>query len=97
VTSDLMPRGPAEAAGIRVGDIVVKVDGRTMQGLPDFTAILYQHPATRPLQVEVLRGVEILSFEVRAFLVRDALAGQVAGADPSDMAANRCRRRGLVR
>jgi serine protease Do len=84
VIADLAAHGPAEAAGIKVGDIVVKVDGYTMQGLPEFTAILYQHPAKRPLQVDVLRGVEKLSFEVGAFFVRDALAGQLAAVDPDD-------------
>lgn len=84
VIADLAPRGPAEGAGIRVGDVVVKVDGRATQGLPEFTAVLYQHPATRSLRIDVLRGVEKLSFDVGAFLVRDALAGQFAAADPSD-------------
>jgi serine protease Do len=84
VIADLMPHGPADAAGIRVGDVVVKVDGYAMQGVTEFTAIQYQHPANRPLQIEVLRGAQKLSFEVRPFLVRDTLDQQLAAADPND-------------
>jgi serine protease Do len=84
VIADLMPHGPADAAGIKVGDVVVRVDGYTMPGLPEFTIIQYQHPADRPLQLDVLRAGQKLSFEVPPFLVRDTLNQQLAAADPND-------------
>ena len=46
VIADLSPHGPADAAGITVGDVVLTVDGYAMSGLPEFTAALYQHPPT---------------------------------------------------
>lgn len=56
VIDDVIPGGPAEAAGLKVGDIVVKADGRLIGTLPAFTSDLYLHPLDEVLQLEVLRG-----------------------------------------
>ena len=42
--ADLLPHGPADVAGIKVGDVVLTVDGYAMRGVAEFTAVLYQHP-----------------------------------------------------
>ena len=80
--ADLLPRGPADVAGIKVGDVVLAVDGYAMQGVTEFTAVLYQHPPRVPLNVDVLRGGQKLSFRVAAFVVRDTLNQLVDGPDP---------------
>jgi len=84
VIADLMPHGPADAAGLRVGDVMIRVDGHTMQGVTELAAVLYQHPSNRLLKVDVLRGAEKFSLELRPFLVRDTLDQQLAAADPND-------------
>src|ERR1700751_2899062 len=43
VISDVTPRGPADAAGLKLRDIVLAVDGRPILGLPGLTAALYLH------------------------------------------------------
>jgi S1-C subfamily serine protease len=53
-----MPHGTAEAVGIRAGDVVGKVESYAIQGVTEFTAILYRHPADWPLHVDALRGVQ---------------------------------------
>jgi serine protease Do len=81
--ADVQPYGPAEDAGIKVGDLVLTVDGYAMRGVAEFTAVLYQHAPKVPLQVDVLRGGEKLSVRVAAVVVRDTL-DQIADApDPA--------------
>src|SRR4029453_14294810 len=48
--ADLRPRGPADVAGMTVGDVVLTVDGYPMSGLPEFTPALYQHPPDLPVK-----------------------------------------------
>jgi serine protease Do len=62
--SDVAPRGPAAAGGLKVRDIVHSIDGRQIVGLPGFTAALYQHPPDEPLMMDVLRGSQTLSLMV---------------------------------
>jgi serine protease Do len=64
VIADVMPSGPADKAGMKPGDIVVAVGGHTVLGLSAFAAALYQHPSNQPLQLDVQRGTEKLSFHV---------------------------------
>jgi len=71
VIADVLPRGPADAAGMKPGDVVLAVDGYPMLSLIGFTAALYQHPSYQVLRVEVLRGAEKLSFRVSGFPVHD--------------------------
>lgn len=64
--SDVVPAGPAEAAGLKSQDIIDAVDGRQIFGLPGFTAALYLHPADEDLRMDVLRGSRRLSVVVPA-------------------------------
>jgi serine protease Do len=56
IISDVAPDGPAAAAGLKIGDIVLAIDDRTSIGLPGLTAALYRHALDRPLKMRVLRG-----------------------------------------
>ena len=55
MVSDITPGGPAEAAGLKVQDIILSADNRMIDTLPALTATLYLHPLDQVLKVEVLR------------------------------------------
>jgi len=67
VISDVIPKGPADVAGLKVQDVVVAIDGRPILGLPGLTAALYLHPADEAVRMEILRGNDKLSLYVPAF------------------------------
>ncbi len=56
ILSDVEPGGPAETAGLQIGDIVTSIDGVPIDSLPKYTAMLYLHPFDRPLAMQVTRA-----------------------------------------
>ena len=64
VISDMVAGGAAEAAGLQLNDIIVAIDGKQIQGLPDVIMRLYLHPPDRVLKMDVLRGETPMSFYV---------------------------------
>ena len=80
--ADLLPHGPADVAGVKVGDVVLTVDGYAIRGVAEFTAALYQHPPQAPLQVDVLRGGQKLSLRMVALVVRDTMDQLTEAPDP---------------
>ena len=63
----------AEAAGLRVQDIVLAIDDHPILGLPDFNAALYLHPSDQVLKIDVLRGVSRMSFNIPVKVYHDKL------------------------
>jgi serine protease Do len=66
IISDVEPNGPAAAAGLKAGDVVVSVDSRRVNGLPDFAAALYRHSPDELVRLNVLRGGQEVPLEVAA-------------------------------
>jgi serine protease Do len=64
IISDVLPESPAVAAGIRVGDIVLTVDGRVADSVPYVSFRLMSADAGGKVHLEVLRGAEKLAFDV---------------------------------
>src|ERR1035437_8476765 len=73
VIDDVTPGGPAEAAGLKIGDIVVSADGRRIGTLPAFTAALYLHPLDEVLKLEVLRGTERKTLFIPVLEMKDTM------------------------
>jgi serine protease Do len=61
---DVKPGGPAESAGLKIGDVVQSIDGKPIRSLPQLAASLYLHPTDEAMAMNVLRGQQKLSFTV---------------------------------
>lgn len=57
--------GPAAAAGLRDGDLIVELGGRRVEGVDDLHRVLTEAADGKPVQATVLRGVSLLRLEVR--------------------------------
>lgn len=57
------PRLPAGRAGVRVGDIVVAINGQPVQSVDDMHRSLAEWPIGEPLTLTVLRGAELLKIQ----------------------------------
>jgi serine protease Do len=67
IVSDVYPDGPAEKAGLKVGDLVLGIDGQFVDSLPIFTLALYLMNNGTSAKLEILRGKEKLNVDVPVF------------------------------
>jgi serine protease Do len=72
VLADVLPGGPAEAAGLEIGDIVLALDGKPMENGRQLAVNVYQRRVSDRVRLQVLRGGEALAFEVEVVERRDS-------------------------
>jgi serine protease Do len=64
IISDVTPGGSAEGAGVRIGDILVAIDGRNAESLPYVAYRLFSMEGGEKVQMQVMRGTQKMSFDV---------------------------------
>jgi serine protease Do len=64
IVADVTPDGPADHAGLRVGDIVLRIDGRPMDSLPLLAFSLYARHEGDRLRLRVQRGAQEIALDV---------------------------------
>ena len=64
IVSDVAPGGPADGAGLKIGDIILSMNGTSTGSLPLFTHSLYMHGSGERVNLEVLRGRNQLQLQV---------------------------------
>jgi serine protease Do len=55
IVEDVSKESPAEAAGVKAGDIIVELDGERVRGTRQFTRLVQETPAGRTVQASVIR------------------------------------------
>ena len=64
VISDVTPEGPAVAAGLQIGDVLVAVDGKAVDNLPFLSFHLLSRESGDKVRIDVLRGKDRLGFDI---------------------------------
>jgi len=64
IVSDVLPSSPAMAAGVRVGDVLLTIDGRMADSVPYVSFRLMSVDAGAKVHLEVLRDQQKLAFDV---------------------------------
>ncbi len=64
IISDVAPGGPAEAVGVRIGDILLAIDGRNADSLPYVAFHTLSRGAGEKIRFEVLRGATQMGFDI---------------------------------
>jgi serine protease Do len=64
IISDVLPGGPAEAAGLRIGDILLAIDGKTAGSVPYVAFHLMSRERGDTVHLDVLRQNLHLAFDV---------------------------------
>ena len=64
IVSDIAPGSPAEAAGLKVQDIITNIDGRSVENLPSLASLVFMRQGGERIRLGVLRGAEKLTFDV---------------------------------
>jgi len=65
VLGDVLPGKPADMAGLKVGDLILALNGKIMENGRQFDVNLYRHSIGDLVSLEVLRGSQKLTFRVR--------------------------------
>ena len=82
IISDVAQDGPALAAGLRVGDVLLSVDGRMAESVPYVSFRLMSLNGGDKVHLEVQRGQEKLGFDVPVIERSDSMDQITALADP---------------
>ena len=82
IVSDVWPRGPAEAAGLKVGDILLSVDGQPADNLPTVIYNFRLRESTDQVKLVVQRGGTQQTLSVDAVEERSEFDSASATADP---------------
>ena len=64
VLSDVTPAGPAEAAGLKPGDVVLTLDGKPMENARQFDVNLYRRAPGDSVMLSVRRGQQTVEAKV---------------------------------
>lgn len=78
VVSDVFPGGPAEKAGLAIGDVILTVNGKPMENSRQFAVNLYPRRVGESVTLGVLRGATRLTLKVPVIERRDD-PGRFAG------------------
>ena len=62
---DVVPEGPGEAAGLKIGDVVIEADGRPISTPSQLDGSIYVHDIQQPLRLVVLRSGARVSLSVK--------------------------------
>jgi serine protease Do len=65
ILGDVAPDGPADAAGLKPGDIVTSLNGKPMDSSRQFANALYSIPLNQTVTVAVLRGAQKIDAKVK--------------------------------
>ena len=82
IVSDVWPGSPAETAGLKVGDILISVDGQVADNLPSVNYQFRLRDSIEKVQLVILRGKMEQGISVAAVEDRNELDAVSAMADP---------------
>jgi serine protease Do len=80
--ADVVPGGPADRAGLAVGDVVLSVDGKPIENGRQLSVTLYRKTVGDVVRLEVLRDEQLRTVNVSVAERSDALSRITELADP---------------
>ncbi|MDA2929791.1 trypsin-like peptidase domain-containing protein [Acidobacteria bacterium AH-259-O06] len=84
VVADVYPGQPADRAGLRTGDVIIRVDGKVMENARQFDVNVYQREPGDYVNLELFRGSEKMNLRVRTIQRDDDLDRIAAMVTPEE-------------
>jgi serine protease Do len=64
ILADVLPGGPGDTAGLKIGDIVLSLNGKPMENARQFHVNLYRQSISSIVTLQILRGADTLEKKV---------------------------------
>jgi serine protease Do len=93
LVDDVMPGGPGEEGGVRIGDVVVEADARPISTPSQLDGSIYAHDIKQPLSLAVLRGGARVTLAVKVVEESHETDSLI---DPTDPQSNLVRQLGVI-
>ena len=87
LVAEVEPGGPADKAGLKAGDVILRVDQSPITRAEDLPRTVARHPPGSKVKVEVRREHASRTLEVNLDEVRDESSAPTAGGSPGPGAA----------
>ena len=71
VVCDVLPGGPGEHAGLKVGDVLLEADSQPVATPPELEKSIYEHDLGQMMSLTVLRGDSQLNFRLKVVEERE--------------------------
>jgi serine protease Do len=71
LVADVTPDGPADDAGVKIGDIILAMDGKPMENARQFEVNVYRHSVGQKIKLTVLRDTGPLDLPVEVTETED--------------------------
>jgi S1-C subfamily serine protease len=65
LVSQIMPKSPAEAAGMKTGDLILSVDGKPMKDPRQLQGVITEADIGKVLEIQILRDKEKRTLQLR--------------------------------
>jgi len=82
IVSDVWPRSPAESAGLKVGDLLLSIDGQPVDNLPTVIYTFRLRESTEPVKLSVQRAGTPQTLSVQTVEERSEFDSVASMADP---------------
>jgi serine protease Do len=82
VVCDVLPGGPGERAGLKVGDVLLEADSQPVGTPPQLQKSIYDHDLGQMLSLTVLRGDSKLDFRLKVVEEREQTLSIAGLGDP---------------
>ena len=82
IVSDVVPDGPADKAGMKVGDILLSVDARAIGSVPLAAMVISTRPPDAVIDAEILRGTQRMSLKIPVMQERNQVDESLDLSDP---------------
>ena len=82
IVSDVWPNGPAEAGGLRIGDVLLSVDGQPAENLPTVNYFFRLRESDTPVELVVLSGTTQRTIRVTAIEQKSEFDSVSLTSDP---------------
>src|SRR5262245_7450221 len=82
IVCDVLPGGPAEQAGMKIGDVIIEANDRSISTPPQLDGMMYSNDLRQPMSVTVLRDNKPVQLHIMLTEQPQHADGSIEPSDP---------------